>query len=576
MVRILFSIALWALATLIFPSIRSIAAGEKPSTPNQDGVSRNTKVEGLVVNVDNEPIGDARITCLGYFGNKANAFEAIVVRSDANGRFQATVPSKVFRVHVGSPSDEYDSNRGFGVNNGQALTPWDGVESRPARGKVSVVVTLPQAYDLRFELIDAETGRPVQEAAVLYKDDEVFWHGEGDYDTEASWYVYRVFENYLPTFKKRTSGNMRLAHILVLATGYEPVRVKLNEELTRGKPISKRVEMKPLALVELTIVTPDGKSAVGASIETIQPEEFQAIFRYKGGPGLKRLLDIEQTSDDRGIVGIHYPAFGDWAVYRIMHPSGYVKFRVEDLPSAIDADTTNQVRKELAPYGTIRGRYLPEVAANEYLEAYRLKPTRMSVDAPSVRVELDENGRFELGPRLAGWHSFAHRVRYSHRDGGTGTSAVAVYGPFRLTNGQTIDLTLGDEGQPVTGRLVLPDGWDHEKQLITISVDSGTFPCRPHAPAHIDDHVALLAWWNAYWQSDKGRQYRHHKRHWGTTVAGPDGEFRFAMLRPGNYRLRLSQRNQDRPRLKLAKTEFEIPEARRTEPFDLGDLQLKK
>ena len=77
-----------------------------------------------------------------------------------------------------------------------------------------------------------------------------------DYEAIAIFVAYRMLKGGRPVFQK-IRAKLDSARILVLATGYEPVRLKLDETLERGKTV-KRIEMKPLPPLELTIVAPDG------------------------------------------------------------------------------------------------------------------------------------------------------------------------------------------------------------------------------------------------------------------------------------------------------------------------------
>ena len=247
------------------------AANQTTEAAKQNGDSVETNIEGSVVNADGEPIAKAWVSCLGYAGDDANDFEPVYVRTDEQGRFQAGVPSGRFRVHINSPSDEYDDIDGFGVRNGAAICSWDGVVDRSTGEKISVLATLPRAYDLRFNLVDSKTGQTVPDAAILYKDDEAFWVEEFDYETWASWIVYRVFEDGLAIFKKETSATMRLAHIQILASGYKPVRLKLDEKLERGKRLVKQVRMQPLPVVELAVAAHGGGPAAGGGVREHSP-----------------------------------------------------------------------------------------------------------------------------------------------------------------------------------------------------------------------------------------------------------------------------------------------------------------
>lgn len=111
------------------------------------------------------------------------------------GRFSADIPSRKFRVHIGSPNNEYESLREFHVRDGIATAPWDGLKAKSSDGKISVAATLPRAYQLRFDVINADSGRRVSDVAILYKEDKATWNGEDDYETGAHWSPYQIIEN---------------------------------------------------------------------------------------------------------------------------------------------------------------------------------------------------------------------------------------------------------------------------------------------------------------------------------------------------------------------------------------------
>jgi len=363
-----------------------------------------------------------------------------------------------------------------------------------------------------------------------------------------------------------------------LATGYEPARLTLDETLKRGTT-TKRIEMKPLPPLELTIVAPDGKPVSGATFTTHGPEEFRNTFDYAGDK--RPLLNIEGTSNEQGIVRVAYPAFGDWAVYRITHSAGYFDLKIKDLPAATNPDEPIRHRIELAPYATIRGKYLPEVGENEFLTIQRVKSNRMHVDGPDVRIELDDQRRFQIARLLAGWYSLRHSIQHTvpaNTEDSTAsvrTAGVATYDLVKVDAGQTVDLTLGNEGRPVIGRLVSSDDVDFEQQWIKLSVKpEGDFRY-PQAPSDITDDDALEAWWDAYWESEEGRQYGEYRRKdRSTTFPDESGRFRFPKLHPGKYELHLTHRVRDEPQRTLVKLEFEVPEGYSAKPLDLGDLDF--
>ncbi|QEG38179.1 M56 family metallopeptidase [Roseimaritima ulvae] len=536
-----------------------------------------TKVEGRVIDANGKPIAGASISCLAYSGDEANGFDPVYAETDRDGYFMADVPSRIFRVHVGSPNEIYDSVRGFGMRNGRAVCPWDSVEDQSTENRVFVVATLPRRYALTFELVDADSGQPIRDAAVLYKEDESTWFGDGesDYETSAFWETFYVSQNGETTFQASTSSVLGLAYFRAVATGYEPAEWKLNEKLERGKPLTKTIRMQPVAPIQLTVLQPNGTPAAGATFKSRDPKDFPFTMRHAGGDKLRGLLAIEAKSNGQGVAEFPRPAFGDWASYRIEHATGHTDFKISDLPPERDGAAVVTHRLQLLGHVTVQGRYLPKVLDNEFLEVYHLLPNRKSVDGSAQRVKLDDEGRFTLAPRLAGWHSFVHRIQTTDAEGNRGTSAIASYGPFDLKPGESRRLTLGDEGSSVVGRLSIPEPSSADFGSLTIQAYAGGPFQYPHAPRGLNDHEEL-AWWDAYWESDAGHHFREYRRRNITVPVAPDGSFHFPMLPPGDYKLRLFGSSSDRTRRKLIPSQLSIPEAAVGSVVDVGSLKVSE
>ncbi len=549
------------------------------ASENADAATNETTVEGCVIDSDDTPIAGALVACLPYVGGKD--FEAVYTETDRGGRFVAKVPARVFRMGVSSSTEDYDSIREFSVRDGHAVCPWDSVEDQSTEEKIYVVATLPHRYALTFDLVDAVTGTPISDAAILYKEDESTWFsdGESDYESGASWTQYQVIADGEIVYKARASELMNLAHVLVFAKGYEQFQLKLNDSLQRGKPVQKLVRMKAIDPSEFIVTKSDGTPAANATIETLKSAELRRTLNRNGGSHLRQLLNIDVKSDANGIVRIVWPAFSDWTTYRIKHTSGYVNVKGRELPKAVGGNSGIRGRIKLTPYAGIKGTYLPTVGADEFLEVYRLESDRKTVATRAQIVVVDQDGTFKLTQRLAGWHSFVHRIRHTDSDGTQGTTAIGLYGPFELSNGQTRELTLGDEGRSVIGRLTIAAGVDVDYASLRLSVSpsrsSGISFSYPVAPQGLDAK-ASKDWWDAYWQSDKGRQFRRYRQLHYTTAVASDGRFHFPILPLGKYKLRLSRRPRGSSKLTLEKTELMVPEGANTGPIDLGDLTVSE
>ncbi len=443
----------------------------------------------------------------------------------------------------------------------------------PENHSISVLATLPHSYGLNIELVDDISGQPIKDGAVLYKEDESTWSGDGEsaYETDASWEIFRTVEGGETTQQVKVSRVHGLAHLIVIATGYEPVKKKLNEKLERGKPITQTIRMKPVAPIEMTIVQPDGTPASEATFEPRDMRDFRHALRLDSSGVLRSLLPVKLKADKRGVAIFPRPAFGEWASYRIEHASGHVDLNIRDIPVSADRVSASKHRVELLGRVTIEGRYLPQVGKNEFLEICRLQPTRFSVDGSSQRVELDQDGRFSLPSQLAGWHSFSHRAETTDRKGNRGISAIASFGPFELHPGEKRTLTLGEDGASVIGKLVLPPNVrDHVSGLKIQAYGGGNF-VYPHEPHGLDEQ-ASLDWWTAYWASPAGRDHDEYGLRNRTIPVASDGSFRFPMLPPGRYELRASREGHV---VSLSLSELVIADEQRGTVIDLGDLMVE-
>ncbi|HQZ67410.1 MAG TPA: M56 family metallopeptidase [Planctomycetaceae bacterium] len=574
-----------AMASLLFISVLALGQAQVQNYQNPavtaetvteddfNGTRPNTKIAGRVVDSDGRPIADASISCSAFHGDKANAFEPIDVKTDRDGHFDANVPCRVFQVYIGSPNEIYDGIPGFIVRDGKPVCRCEGVQDRSSKDNISVVATLPHSYGLNIELVDDVSGQPIKDGAVLYKEGESTWAGDGEsaYETDASWEIFHTVEGGETRQQVIVSRAHGLAHLIVIATGYEPVKTKLIEKLERGKPMTQTIRMKPVAPIQLTIVQPDGTPASEATFESRDMKDFRHILRHDTNGVLRRLLAVELKADEGGVATFPRPAFGEWASYRIEHTSGHLDINIRDIPVSADRVSVSKHRVELLGRVTIQGRYLPMVGDNEFLEVLRLQPSRFAIDGSPQRVELDQDGRFSLPSQLAGWHSFVHRVETTDKKGNRGISAIASFGPFEMHPGEKRTLTLGDDCASVIGKLVLPKNERDDFRGLTIQAYGGGSFIYPHEPRGLDEQ-ASLDWWNAYWASPAGRDHDEYGLRNRTIPVASDGSICFPMLTPGSYKLRASRADQV---VSLSKSELVIGDDQRGTVIDLGDLMVE-
>lgn len=561
-------------ATIVLAIVSQLIPGLNLSSWGAESI-----LEGTVVDADKKPIPSLKID---VYDGKNPTPTPIRLSSDAAGEFQATLPFDDFSLFVRSP-DQYEEIGRLQFSRSRADLGSPHVVMSKNGNKVKLLITLQLRYNAVFQLVDARSGRLVANAAVFFKEDQESWENslEGDPDSTSPWQLYQVLNKGSIDFRERTSQVLEHADILVFATGYQPLRLKLNETLVRGRTLEKRLELPPLPALEFTVVTPDGKPAAGVVFETVPPdetlvyEEYSEIFRFK--ERIKHVLDIAATTDEHGTAKIESPAFGQSISYRLRHTTGYAELNPRNLKAS--GDTAIQHRIELNRYATFRGKYLPKIGPAENLELYRVQGDRLTRVDPAIPVPVDGHGNFDIRHLLAGWYSLGHRIHYGGRDGRANSVVLVGFDQFRMVHGQVVEVTLGAEGRPVQGRLILPTGYGNEDHLFELAVDPDiNRPDYPRRPQNITDEQALIAWWDAYWNSDTGRRFANCRVQNVHTAAAKDGTFYLPFVRPGTYRISrvLTSKNSldlDLP-LTLPRTSFTIPDDGNRQVFDLGDIRI--
>ena len=535
-------------------------------------------IEGAIVDTDKRPIPSVKIVI--YDDNNPSQ-DPIHLTTDAAGAFQATLPFRDFAFFVRSP-DSYEEIGGLRFSRSRSDIKSPHVDSSVNGDNVKLIVTLQRPFNILFQLDDARSRRPVTNAALFFKEDQESWENslEGEPGSTSPWSLYQVLKEGKIEFRERTSKIMENADILVLATGYQPLRVKLNEKLVRGKTLEKRLELVPLPKLGVTIITPEGQPAVGAVFDPISPdetlddEEYSELFRFKDR--IKGVLDIAATTNAQGTVQFEYPAFGERLSYRLRHPTGYAEFNVRNLKTS--RDSIIQHRIELNRYATIRGKYLPKIGPNENLELYRILGDRMTRVDPAIPVSVDQNGNFDIRQLLAGWYVLAHRIHYGGRDGRANSVVLVAFDRIRIVEGQVVELVLGMDGRSARGRLILPADYRFEDHQFEISMDPDIeCPDYPRPSPGIMNERELIAWWDAYWNSEVGRRFADCRVRNVHTVVSNDGTLYFPFVRPGTYRITrvLSTGNLNSP-LSLPETKFTIPDDGNRQPFELGEIRILK
>lgn len=384
-------------------------------------------------------------------------------------------------------------------------------------------VTNDESYELSFVPVDAHSGIPIRNAVILYKESELFWR------------PLQLYRDGHSTMEVSVTRRLNQAHVLVLAEGYNQIQLKLDTGLEPGNPVVKRVKMKAAPPVEFVLTDSNGIPAAHAKIELMRNGDLRKAlaFRRHGFPS--GFLNIRVQSDKTGVVRFARPAFSQWTTYRFTHKAGYVDIPGRNLPRS-----ASRRKISLTPFCGFNGRYQPRIRQEEILEVYRLESNRLAVVGNSRQtISVAKDGTFKLTERLAGWHSFVHRIRYTDVNGRSGTRAIATYGPFRVSRGQILDLNLGDSRRSVIGQLQLPADVDSQSVAVSVVGKGIVSPRYPQAPQGLAAGDKT-SWWEAYWKTNGGQQFRDSRQRRRTVPIAPDGRFHFPSLPSGQYSLRVT------------------------------------
>lgn len=417
-------------------------------------------------------------------------------------------------------------------------------------------------YELSFVPVDTKSGSPIQNVVILYKANDLFWR---------PLQLYRDGKSTMETSVTR----LNQAQILVFAEGYECVQLKLDSPLESGKPLVKRVKMKAAPPVKFLLTDAKGAPAPYAKIELMKNGELRKAVRHRSRGFPSGFLDIRVESDANGVIQFPRPAFAEWTTYRITHKAGYVDIPGRNLPRP-----ASRRRIGLTPFSGFKGQYLPRIRENEFLEVSRLESNRNSVARDSRQtVSVSDDGTFNLKRRLAGWHSLVHRIRYTTTNGQSGTRAIAIYGPFKVSRGQILELNPGDSRRSVIGQLQLPASFDAQSITVSVLGKGLVSPRYPRAPQGLEAEEKRR-WWQIYWKSNEGQQFRDSRQRNCTVPVATDGQFHFPSLPPGQYSLRVSgdallHAAGGRLDFRVVSTDVKVvvvPEGLASDVFDIGNI----
>jgi hypothetical protein len=467
-------------------------------------------IRGRIIDKAGNPVAGAFVAADTWRGHRSLQWR---VDTDAEGRFEWNeAPSDEVLIDMGK--QHFMSVRNY------VMSP----------SEKEYEITMSPELKIRGKVVDAETGEPIPEFKLLTGID---WGG----DRPISWQRRST--------KTFTQGQYEIefsfpypAHLIrIEAEGYKlgisrPIgsdegQVTSDFKLEKGTG--------PTGIVHL----PDGRPASGAEVILCTPS--QGAYIRNGRNQQRRDSQYVETKEDGKFF---FPVQTDAYAIVVLHDEGYLEIDESEL------DESSELT--LQSWATVTGKVLigKNPGANETVRLgfdrpYDRNQPRIYHDYQAV---TDSNGNFVLEHVPPGEATISRSIRISDR-----ASRYSHSMSVNVKAGETVSITIGGTGRPVTGKVKVPDylkeKFDWQNTDYGLRVDSSNGPYRQ----------------------------------FGFKIEG-DGTFRIDDIPAGNYYLYVNAyepaaepRAFRGERIGSLSRHFNIPEmpgGRSDEPLDLGELEL--
>ncbi len=411
-------------------------------------------------------------------------------------------------------------------------------------------------------VLDADTREPVKAFSVtpgMLRDGR-FWASRFDGNGEGK---DGQFKRPIKRIHISRGKNQFVAKII--ASGYAPA---ISPPVEPGKKYDPFViELKKSPPFTGTIVAPSGTPASHARVFFVGPQNDTFIEGTAINEGLTYAPDLRATAADDGTFEL--PSAGENGRILFLHDEGYAL-----LPSA---DVKAGATFKLTPWARIEGEYRPTGAARLNVQVTAAPVQSRSNPQSRDRLSFQLTAATDVKGRFVIEHVPAMRLR---------VGAWATYGPaaakeLDIEAGQTVEVSLPTDGEPVSGRVDLASVAAANPAADGAAFDTSTSWIRavridpkPQAPDGVD-----AADWDAQFQSVlEGTSSTELTIPITFADLEPDGSFTFDALAPGKYVLMVDIRGPRPPQtcgwglmLATARTEFSVANS----PVALSNLALK-
>jgi len=524
---------------------------------------------GRVVDSRGGPIGRCEMLVDTWGGYGGPGF---YLKTDSLGRFRwDEAPAEGVLLRLGR--EGFESISGYRVD--------------PSAGEA--IITLRQALQITGSIVDAATGQKIVEGAeveVGTTDEEkhqILWKSGSSYSYEGGGIRVTAMDGQLrASLDAESEPRYRLR---VRAKGYEPFKTRdfrRDEGTLKFDFRLKKFDESKMVAVKGIVKRPDGKPLEDAEVIVAYD-----TYTKRDLPGVRVVDGKIETIRDQAVVKTDVE--GRFALTRasdadaqgcalvIAHPDYYA-----EVPrAAFEADPVIVAR----PWGRVEdvahlGEKLASKAAIHYHGDRVLNPGVPAVFV-SGKSQTDAEGKFVIERVPPG----EMRVNRIYEDASKSSRWLATT-IVKVKSGETARVELGGKGRPVIARIERPAGFDpglgySANSEIVIRSDRPRTPYPKEILARRDD--SMTTWFDRWWNSPEGFEYRKHWLEFGSLGHGRDGTIRFEEVPPGDYELQLTYSGEpligrliDPSQVGYATVKFTVPDipgGYTDEPLDLGTLK---